>query len=355
MANHSCIPNAVVSFHKRNAFLRAESPIQKGEEVTISYVGMLNAHCMHVIKPTGLADCREDYTKPRSFRQQGLDLYHFQCACPRCTDNLDIYEVCRKSPLIDFNSLSLLPDLEKFRDPPIAANQVALATLKDKVDSIYSACRADAQNTAGGRLPHLQFQWRQCQPFVHAGMWATEPLGSLIENAVIYYMEQASFAHALSVACLAALRCDPYKHVAPFKQWRLKGIIVIAKLLTNTAPAPAMAEMAKISHPGVMGVLTQADQVSICQALLLMVVHYGPMAHSGEWEILSLAKTMLEDIERLGGRERESALLQGWLHQEIVGTVYFRTQVLKPIEDLAGFAVDILALDLESRSGMVPR
>lgn len=39
MANHSCIPNAVVSFSGRQAFLRAELPIKKGDEVTISYIG----------------------------------------------------------------------------------------------------------------------------------------------------------------------------------------------------------------------------------------------------------------------------------------------------------------------------
>ena len=39
MANHSCVPNAFVSFDKRVALLRAEREIGEGEEIEISYVG----------------------------------------------------------------------------------------------------------------------------------------------------------------------------------------------------------------------------------------------------------------------------------------------------------------------------
>jgi SET and MYND domain-containing protein len=39
MVNHSCIPNAVVVFWKRKAFLRAETPVKADEHITISYIG----------------------------------------------------------------------------------------------------------------------------------------------------------------------------------------------------------------------------------------------------------------------------------------------------------------------------
>lgn len=39
MVNHSCVPNAAVSFSGRKAFLRAELPLKEGDEVTISYIG----------------------------------------------------------------------------------------------------------------------------------------------------------------------------------------------------------------------------------------------------------------------------------------------------------------------------
>lgn len=40
MANHSCIPNALVQFMGRKAILRAEMPIKAGDEIEISYTGM---------------------------------------------------------------------------------------------------------------------------------------------------------------------------------------------------------------------------------------------------------------------------------------------------------------------------
>ncbi len=44
MANHSCIPNAYVSFDKRAAFLHAEREIKAGEDIEISYTGESLAH-----------------------------------------------------------------------------------------------------------------------------------------------------------------------------------------------------------------------------------------------------------------------------------------------------------------------
>lgn len=40
MANHSCLPNAVVQIEGREAVLIAERPISVGDEILISYIGM---------------------------------------------------------------------------------------------------------------------------------------------------------------------------------------------------------------------------------------------------------------------------------------------------------------------------
>jgi SET domain-containing protein len=41
MVNHSCVPNAFIGFDRRTATLRAERPIEEGDEITISYIGRL--------------------------------------------------------------------------------------------------------------------------------------------------------------------------------------------------------------------------------------------------------------------------------------------------------------------------
>ncbi len=43
MANHSCIPNAMVQFVGRRAVLRAETDIKLDEEIEISYTGTFSA------------------------------------------------------------------------------------------------------------------------------------------------------------------------------------------------------------------------------------------------------------------------------------------------------------------------
>lgn len=39
MANHSCLPNAMVQVIDGKAILRAETPLKAGDEIEISYTG----------------------------------------------------------------------------------------------------------------------------------------------------------------------------------------------------------------------------------------------------------------------------------------------------------------------------
>lgn len=162
----------------------------------------------------------------------------------------------------------------------------------------------------------------------------------------MWYTETGSYAHALAVACFAALHCAPYQYPAPFRERRLKGTMVVAKTITNTAPPSAMDELHARTDPRVMGCLKLADQVAICEALALMVEKYGVMAQGEDWEIVQLARSMIQDIGSLEGREKEAGLLRAWANsRDEAGTLYFKEQILTPIEDLASFAVNIMAGD----------
>lgn len=41
MVNHSCVPNAYITFEKRKAVLKAERDLEPGDEILISYIGMV--------------------------------------------------------------------------------------------------------------------------------------------------------------------------------------------------------------------------------------------------------------------------------------------------------------------------
>jgi len=66
--NHSCVPNAVLIFDGRTAYVRALQPINKDEEVSISY-----------IETAAVTKKRNNYLKQ----------YFFTCTCPRCVKGFD--------------------------------------------------------------------------------------------------------------------------------------------------------------------------------------------------------------------------------------------------------------------------
>lgn len=64
LINHSCEPNAYVTFSGRNLSLRCLRPIEKNQEILISYV---------------------DQSQPIFMRQKQLLFFDFQCRCLRCS------------------------------------------------------------------------------------------------------------------------------------------------------------------------------------------------------------------------------------------------------------------------------
>ncbi|KAK4240615.1 hypothetical protein C8A03DRAFT_31210 [Achaetomium macrosporum] len=332
MVNHSCVPNAFVGFDKRTAVLRAERPIQEGEEITISYI---------------------DNMLPTSARHEALKLYHFQCDCPRCWDDLDVYEVCQTSPHIHLNSFSLQPDLSKLQDPPIDRSKVTRA----EIEIIYKKWQALTPPQGDDEEELLEFarkRWELCRPLVEARMWAVEPVPTTINQlANRWQTSYKMFVYALPLLCFLSTECDPFKLVAPFKPWRIKGIVAIIKLLALTGEFTASGALAtRCTHEGLVGTLATASQVSMCEALLRLAVHHGSIGAAEDWDVLKQAKSMLEDLESLEGREHESNLLRAWAKdpEDPEGAAFFENQVLRPINTLASFAPEILEEMLSRRS-----
>ncbi|KAK4035270.1 hypothetical protein C8A01DRAFT_18046 [Parachaetomium inaequale] len=332
MVNHSCVPNAFIGFDKRTAVLRAERPIQEGEEITISYI---------------------DNTLPKSARHEALKLYHFQCDCPRCKDDLDVYEVCQTSPDTPLNSFTLQPDLAKLRNPPIYRSRVS----KAEIETIYKKWQALGNPEGDDEEDHLklaQARWELCRPLVDARMWAVEPLPTtILQLATSWQSSYKMVVYALPLVCFLSTECDPFKLVAPFMPWRIKGILAIVKLLAVTGEFTASGALAtRCTHEGLVGTLAMADQVSMCEALLRLAVHHGSVGASQDWEVLKEARSMLEDLESLVGREQESNLLRAWAKdpEDPEGAAFFENQVLRPINTLSSFAVEALEAMLSGKS-----
>ncbi|KAH6630632.1 hypothetical protein B0J18DRAFT_421760 [Chaetomium sp. MPI-SDFR-AT-0129] len=325
MVNHSCVPNAFIGFDKRTAVLRAERPIQEGEEITISYI---------------------DTALPKSARYEALRQYHFQCHCPRCTDDLDVYQVCQTTPpaVIRLNTFSLQTDLTKLRHPAIDTPRKVSQSEIETIHKQWLALPPAASDDEKDHLKLAQARWALCQPLIQAKMWGIEPLPTtILELATRWQTSYHMVVYALPLMCFLALECDPIKLVAPFLRWRVKGVLAIVKLLMVTGEFTASGELAnRCTHEGILGTLAMADQVSMCEALLRLVVYQGGVGASEEWEVMREARELLADLETLRGREQESRLVRLWARdwEDVEGGAFVEEMVLRPVRTLAGFAVE---------------
>lgn len=294
-----------------------------------------------------------DNTLPKAARYEALKLYHFECGCPQCKEDLDVYQVCQASPAIPLNSFSLQPNLSKLRDPPIDRTKVSQA----QIETIYKTWQSIAPPQGNDEVEHVEVaraRWELCKPLVEAKMWALEPLPTTVTQLAIRWQTSYKMVvYALPLLCFASTECQPFKYVAPFKPSRIKDILAIVKLLAVTGEFTASGELAtRCHHEGLVGTLAMADQVTMCEGLLRLIVHHGSVGAAESWEVLKEAKSMLEDLESLEGREQESTLLRAWANdpEDPEGGAFFEDQVLKPVNTLASFAVEILEAMLGAKS-----
>ncbi|KAI1803362.1 hypothetical protein F4811DRAFT_525191 [Daldinia bambusicola] len=325
MVNHSCIPNAFVQFIGRAAILHAYQEIKKGEEIEISYI---------------------ESTLHRSQRQEALKTrYHFECACPRCKEDLDVYQVCARYPHLELNLFSLVPDLDKLRHPPVKQHLQSNESLQKYIEEIYPNCTESLQGTP---LPEksklLRQRWELCARLRQAELYAVDPLTQVIVEASIYFCEQANFPYALALSCFLALRSDPHRGPMPFHGPRVKGMLMVAKLLANTAAtAPSTAQPGSLPAR-LSQALGKMDQATMCQTVLAIVAHYGPAAHSAEWPVYRQASGLLKDLESLPGRDAENAVVAAFARNPTRAeeAEFFKLMVLDRIRELAGFALEIM-------------
>ncbi|KAF5021169.1 hypothetical protein F66182_6791 [Fusarium sp. NRRL 66182] len=333
MANHSCVPNAMVQFVGRKAILRAEKPIEAEDEVEISYT---------------------DYTFPLSKRKQALAPYFFDCKCSRCRQDLNVYQVCAESPVVDLNHHSLVADVDKLGQHPAATDSdKALVASRCGEELSDLLDEKDQSTSSQGRRVALRARYQRCGGLVAERLWAVSPLPQLLTEVSILYSEEGNYVYALAMACFIATACDPYRHVLPYHPVRIKGLLLIAKLLANTAADTASLgnSQAVVSrrdfNQRALQTLQDIDQVSLCQMLLIMILKSVPKGYVQEWEVSMLAKQMLDEIDQLPGREKELSLINSWREDPETDQTraFFEYAVVKQVDALASLGTDILAMD----------
>jgi SET and MYND domain-containing protein len=352
------MPNAFVQFIGRKAILRAETPIQAGDEIQLSYTGMnLNQLKRRSKHEPVVSNSLLDYTFPLQKRKEALSAYMFECKCPRCKDDLNVYQACASSPNIERNRLSIIPDLANVRTHPAVTDPARIAAARTRTHAVVGS--TDAQPLSEQpeqRLGELKAHYRACQRLVDAELWASSPVPHILTEMAIAYSEAGNFAFALAIACHVAVACDPYRDTAPFHPVRAKGLLMVAKLLANTAADTASLGTALRAHgsgeasqQATQDALQDIDQVSLCEMLLVMVLWYAPASYETEWELSRTARDMLNDIEQLPGREKELSLINAWKQDPLSdqSQAFFDFAVVKQINILAKLGRAILRSKFE--------
>ncbi|KAF7515698.1 hypothetical protein G7054_g14457 [Neopestalotiopsis clavispora] len=293
-------------FYGRQAILRANQAIKQGEVVEISYIGEYT----HITIAAEL------------FHNQGPERE---------------VATARSYPHLDLNAVSLNPDFTLSKTCTRRAPRRSVRTL---LPSTRPPCAAAGSSAS---------------PSAPAGLYAVEPLPQTLGQATIHLGEQREdYPASLAVSCFAVLHCDPVRSPMPFGGARVKGLQLLANLLSQTAPLSGSSRVSVTDNSlrgRLLRALSNMDQATMAQAVLAVAVHWAPRAHSEAWPIYLEARDQLRDLEALRGRDKERRLIQRWVEGDPTGdddddhreaAMFFDYAVLKPVQELAGFALEIM-------------
>ncbi|XXG93881.1 hypothetical protein Hte_000130 [Hypoxylon texense] len=351
MVNHSCLPNAFVELVGRKAVLHAYRAIKEGEEIEISYIGKFASSPFFLVMVSLTLHGTVDTMLPRWGRRKSLkQQYNFDCACPRCRDDLNIYQVCQIYPHLELNSFSLAPDLSRdnFQEPLLAQ----LLYLNEFIQSHGYELPRHSIYRSGLCEKYSRYElrggWKTYAPLRKAEAYAMVPLAWAFPEASIYFSEEGKFTYGLAISCFVALHIDPYRDPMPFATPRIKDMLIIAKFLAHTATA-TVASSTSSENDGALATrvseaLSGMDQLTMGQTILKLIIYQSAVAHSKEWPVYQQAIDLLNGLESLPGRETENALVDAFAKNPSGSEEmrFFKTTVLEPLQRLAGFALEIM-------------
>lgn len=254
---------------------------------------------------------------------------------------------------MELNRYGVAPELLDIRQHPASKPKQASVNAMSETAAVEIRELTPPHEEVSRRLA-LQKRYQCCEDLIKQSLWAVTPLPQVVTDISANYAEQGDWAYALAVACLIATSCDSYRFPATFHPVRVKGLLVIAKLLSNTAADTASVGESKDSLAAKAGLgtklqetLRETDQLALCQMLLVMVIRMAPAGPGQEWQPIKEAREMLDDIRQLPGRENELSLIHAWAKdlEDEQSQSFFRYAVVDPIHTLAKLGKAVLEAD----------
>lgn len=265
-------------FDGRYMTLRALDPIQKGEQIFISYI---------------------DVTEPHLRRHELKDRYFFTCQCDKCVHNDGPYSTFLKSaPAIDprlelFLEYKDIQKMAKARCPEIS--QTYVQDLFPKVLELLSQSR-DPSITPIQKRSFLKKALAICEALRGRTLFAQTPYPTILHEIYLQYLgTRSTYAKALSFLLFIYLKCDVYNYPQPHHPIRVIRLFNIAKLLKN------------------IDELRNIDVLSTYQVLMICVRNLAGMSHGAESRFMTEVKEGIEDAEAVQSiRGDVGAILSEW-------------------------------------------
>jgi hypothetical protein len=300
LANHSCSPNAVVVFDGRSVALRALEPVEKGEQIFISY-----------ITATEDLDSRLDDLKQR---------YFFDCQCEKCIKD--------ESPYSTFLRYAQKPewriDLLCNSDHLIANAKSLPASYEDpNVPNIAKACdglimsKYSADHTAKERF--LTQGANSCA--LEKKFFALHPFPKIMHELYLNYLDTSSYVNALVVLLFLFLNCDVYNYPQPHHPVRVIRLFTIAKLLKHLSSL-SPEEFQSLTGGAndrleLRRTIEGIDLIDSFHAVMILVWEQGSKSHGKDSRFMGEVEAELRDVEEVQKLRGEvGTRLRKWIGDE---------------------------------------
>ena len=290
LANHSCIPNAVVVFDGRSVALRASKVILKGEQVFISYITA---------------------TEDRSSRQKDLkQRYFFSCQCEKCNkaESPRLLLPPKEGGRIDM----LYWDAEDPLGPRAPEDESIINDLTEKFEYAVRSPDFSKANTYFQQIQLLDAdpaaKRRVLKQAVNACASETKryyvhPMPKILHELYLNYLEANSHLNALVMLLFLFLNCDVYNYQQSSHPVRVVRLFTISKLLKHLSSLShedlkSLAGEAN-TQPKLDQIIEEIDWITSFHAVLILVLEQVPKSHGKQSRFMAEVETEMREVEEV--------------------------------------------------------
>jgi hypothetical protein len=321
-------------FNGRTISLITLSPIQKYEEIFISYV---------------------DFTQSRDLRRAELrQRYFFQCECEKCKDDLSPYEIfLRTQKTGEDGGLDGFIKPDKLRTH--AKNSINLLTtcpdLRNEIraasEKIYSLLPSIHSSAPDTRLPLLKQALSDLKSLTQNSLYALPPYPSLLDELYLSLLS-SSLPRALILLLFIFLNCDIYNWPQAHHPVRVTRLLTIARLLKYTASLGLQGVAAELPQIP-QDVLRRIDWIDSVDVVLGLVEGLGRKSHGDGSRFIERVKEEVREVEsvqkqRLGGLGGVVVDLEGGGRDERREGMVSTEKVFSQLRELAGYAMEVVKM-----------